>query len=46
MEGNGLKLRQGRLRLDIRNIFFCREGGQAFEQAAQGSSEVPIPGVI
>jgi len=35
--GNGLKLCQGRFRLDIRKKILHRKGYQALEQAAQGS---------
>ena len=44
--GNGLKLRQGRLRLDIKNKFFHTEGGNTLEQVAQGGCGCPIPGDI
>ena len=35
--GNGLKLRRGRFRLDMRKSDFTGKGYQALEQAAQGS---------
>ncbi|GAB0205946.1 hypothetical protein GRJ2_003060200 [Grus japonensis] len=44
--GKGLKLCQGRLRLDIRKKFLHQKGCQALEQSVQGSGGVPIPGGI
>ena len=54
--GNGLKLLQGRYRLDITKhlfiinnfsfIYTLRTSGEALEQAAQRGSEVTIPGGV
>ena len=44
--GNGLKLHQGKFRLDIRKKFLHQKGYQALEQAAQGSGSITIPGSI
>jgi len=45
MRGNGLKVHQGRFRLDIRNKCLT-ESCEALEQAAQGSGGVTIPGSV
>ena len=39
--GEGLKLGQGRFRLDIRKKFFHSEGGDALEQVAQRAVDAP-----
>ena len=44
--GNGLKLRHGRFRLDIRRKIFHTEGGDTLEQVAQGGCGRPIHGGI
>jgi len=45
MRGNGLKLHQGRFRLEGKICLSCKSG-QALDQAAQGSGGVPIPGGV
>jgi len=42
----GLKLQQGRFRLDIRKKFLYRKSCEALEQAAQGSGGVIVPGGV
>jgi len=42
----GLKLLQGRFRLNIRKNFFTGKSCKALEQAAQGSGGVTIPGGV
>ena len=43
---NGLKLRQGRFKLDIIGEVFHPEGGDTLEQVAQGGCGCPIRGGI
>ena len=44
MRADGLKLHQGRFRLDTRKNFLPRKSGAAVAQAAQGSGAVTVPG--
>ena len=44
--GEGLKLGQGRFRLDIRKKFFHSEGGDALNRLPKGGCGCPIPGGI
>jgi len=45
-QSNGFKLREGRLRLDLRKKFFYNEGGETLEQCTQKGGRGPIPGNI
>lgn len=42
MRINGLKLHQGRFRLDMRDNFFPERLGQVFEQAAEGCGGIAV----
>ena len=44
--GNGFKLEEGRLRLDIQKKSFSCEGGETLEQVAQQGCGCPLPGSI
>ena len=46
MKDKGLKLKEGRFRLDIRNKNLYCEGGEALEQVAQRGCGGPIPGSV
>ena len=43
--GNGFKLKEGRLRLEVRKKVFTHSG-EALEQVAQRTSGCPIPGGV
>ena len=43
---NGFKLKQGKVRLDIRRKFFHPEGGEALQQLTQGRCGYLVPGCI
>ena len=44
--GSGFKLKEGKFRLDIRNTFFYKEGGEALAQVAQRSCGCPLRGSV
>jgi len=44
--GNGLKLKEDRFKLDIRNTLFYSEGSVTLAQVAQRGGRCPIPGNI
>lgn len=46
-KGNGLKLKEGRFRLDIKKkLLTASEGGEALEQGAQRGRRCPNPGTF
>ena len=46
MRWNGLKLHQGRFRLDIWKKILLQKSGEALAQAAQGGGGVTVPGGV
>ena len=44
--GNGLKVKEGRFKLDVRKKNLYCEGGEALEQVSQRSCGCPLPGQV